>query len=122
MNDNNMGWSGPISGTLAASGSAWSDPLNLAVEKPNGFFSIQAIVTGSGTLKIEYYVSNIGPETTDMIKPTGASDIVTALTAGTEFYQFPASGEPIFGKWLRLKFTETGTANPVTYRVYPNIQ
>ena len=121
-NDNQMGWKGSISGTLAASGSAYSEPFNLAAFKPNGVFSIHSVVSGSGTLKIEYLVSNINSATANFVKPTGVSDIVTAQTAGSDFYQFPAAGEAIFAEWIILKFTETGGANSVTYNVYPNVQ
>ena len=121
-------------GTILASANTNTDPINLASLNPEGFFSAYVTVTGDGTLKVEYEVTNEWKQQTDgsaptsgFITPAGASDIVTAHTktsgtSGTDLYQFPAAGEPMFSQWLQLRLTETGGANSVTYTIWLNIQ
>lgn len=117
-----MGWNGPITGSLTALQTAYVGKFNLAAFKPSGFFSLQSTIAGSGTVTITPQVTNvIDPAETDWITPTGLSAIVTAQVVGTEFFQFPAAGEPIFGKWIRLKLTETTSGTP-TYTLWPNVQ
>jgi len=125
----------PITGTLTAGATTTTGAINLSSLGADGYFSIQVLLTGDGTLKIEYMISNVTNETggppldAQFLTPTGASDIITAHTKtsgpgsdGLDLYQFPGTGEPIFGKWLKLKLTETGGANTVTYTIYDNIQ
>jgi hypothetical protein len=118
---NDMGWTGPITGTLAASASAYSEPFNMSAFKPNGFFSLHLITTGTGTCTVTYELSNKSSASADFVA-VSVTAIATAQAAGSGFYQFPVSGEVIFAKWIRLKFTEAGGANSVTYTAYPNIQ
>lgn len=129
MSDNKMVWSEPVKKQIAASGTAYSDVLNMGSNKLNGFFSTQVELTGDGTLKIEYLVSNKSNAIADFIKPTGASDIVTAFTKttgpgsdGKDFYQWPLAGEAIFAKHLVLKLTETSTTDAINVSIYPNAQ
>jgi len=96
--------------TIAASGVGYSQPLKLTGK--HGFFSVQTVLTGSGTLKIEYELSNSTDAPQTWSEPDGATDIASGLTAGTTLYQFEPETVAL---WLRLKFTETGTANTVTY-------
>ncbi len=78
------------------------DPL-----KPTGFASLQVEISGSGTLKITHESSNDGADYNVL---DGASDIVTALTAGSEIYAFDLP----FARYLKLIFAETGGGNSVT--------
>lgn len=117
-----------LTGTLAASGTAIIGKMNLDNMNIDGFYSIQLEVTGDGTLKVEYMVSNdfnttgLAPLDADFVKPSSASDIVTAHTkttgtSGLDFYQFPTAGDPILAGWLAYRVTETGGANTVTYSI-----
>ena len=96
--------------------------VDLVRENANGYFSIQIYITGDGTLKAEYLVSNDG---THFIEPTGATDIFSAYTKtsgpgsdGRDIVSF----EPELAGHLRIKFTETGGANSVTIDAFLAIQ
>lgn len=100
--------------TIVASGSATSLKVDLSALKPIGYFSLQIALTGDGTAKAEYLMSNDGSV---YIEPTGASDIVTGFTKtsgpgsdGKGFFSF----EPKLGPYLKIKITETGTSDSVT--------
>lgn len=79
--------------------------------KPDGYFSLQLTVTGAGTVKVEYEISN---NDADYIEPSTATDIVAAgfgVTSG------PASDgktivsfQPPISKTMRIVITATGTA------------
>lgn len=132
---NKMVWKKTYSDELAASSSTTTDPISFDALQLNGFFSCQVIVTGDGTLKIEYEVTD-APEAANGVPPSamfktpsGASDIVTAHTKtsgsdadGNDFYQFPVAGSPIFGGWFRLRLTETSTTDSVTFTIYTRAQ
>lgn len=95
--------------TVAASGTEYSVPIDLSTYL--GFFSVQLVITGSGTLTLAYQLSNSRKEPLTWSTPVNASAIASGLTAGTYLYKF----EPhTIGKWARLTFTETGTSNSVT--------
>lgn len=74
----------------------------------NGFFSLQIIMTGSGTLQGEYLLSNDG---VNFVTPTGVPDspIFTGFTAGIDMFSF----EPMLCRYLRILLTETGEEDPV---------
>ncbi len=96
--------------TIPASGVGYSPPMKLSSKY--GFFSVQTVVSGSGTLAITYQMSNSEAEPLVWSSPAEAEAIASGLTAGTTMYKF----EPVtIGMWLRLVFTETGTSNTVTY-------
>ena len=83
-------------------------------------FSLQVEITGDGTAKIDYLVSNNG---TDYFIPTGASSIATGLTKttntdGKDLYEFT----PKFSKYMKLKITETGTSDSVTVNMMLAVQ
>lgn len=94
--------------TVVASGTNYSPAIDLSGR--HGYFSIQIVVSGAGTLTVAYQLSNseIAPQAWST--PVSASSIAAGLTTGTYLYKF----EPqTIGKWMRLSFTETGTANSV---------
>lgn len=114
---NPMGWNGPIAGSIT--GATAYHEFEMSSFKPEGFFSIQIVTSGAGTLTVTYELSNVkNPASTDYVDPS-ATAIVTAKAAGSGFYQFPATGEVIFAKYIRLKLVATGA---VVYTLYPNIQ
>jgi hypothetical protein len=89
-----------------------------------GFFSLQVEVStvGGGTLTAEYLLSNNG---TDFIEPSDAEDIFTDFGAadgpgadGKDINDF----NPMLARYLRLKFTESSSANPVTFSAWLAIQ
>jgi len=93
--------------TITASGSDTSGPFDL--KRRAGYFSLQIEISGTGTAKIEYLLSNNG---TDYIEPATATDIATGVTAANdnEIYSF----SPELARYLKIKVTETGGANSVT--------
>ena len=101
--------------SISASANATSNPLDLRNIATNGFFSVQYTLTGTGTAKIEYNLSN-EDAMTNLLEPTSAADIASGLTAtsgpgadGKDVVSFA----PELARWLRIKVTETGGANAV---------
>ncbi len=102
---------------VEASGVANSVPLELS-HHLEGFFSLQIELTGSGTAKFEYSISNDGE--TFITQSAVADQIVSGFTAtsgpgsdGKDLISF----EPELAKKMRIKCTETGTADSVTITV-----
>jgi len=98
------------------------EPVLLSEMMVEGYFSIQGTVTGDGTAKIEYELSNDG---ITYVEPESATDIITGLTKtsgpgsdGKFFEEF----NPELALYLRLKVTETGGANSVTLALTMAIQ
>lgn len=107
--------------TVAASGTNTSTAVDFgAIDRkwqPDGYFSIQVVLTGDGTAKFEYLISNDG---TNFIEPSSASDIATGHTKtsgpgsdGIDIYEF--SPEPC--RYMKIRVTETGTSNSVVATV-----
>lgn len=95
---------------IAKNTNVTSEAVNIREDFPTGFFSIYVIVAGSGTAKIEYLLSLDG---TTFLIPSGADDIVTAMTAGSDILPF----SPELAKQLKIKVTETGTSDPITVTI-----
>jgi len=104
--------------TVGAGATVKSDPIAIGALQPLGMFSLQVVVTGDGTAKIEYELSNY--ETTavagSFVTPSDADDIATGLTKtsgsggdGKDFLSF----SPKVCQNMKIKVTETGEANPV---------
>lgn len=113
-NNNNIFhlWSAQL---IAASGSALSQAYELDWYALNGFFSLQITLTGDGTGKFQWAVSN--DKTNYIISATASDDIVTAHNKtsgpgadGKHIYSF----DPIVSGWMKIKVTETGGANSIT--------
>ena len=107
--------------TVAASADSTSDALDLK-NRPEGYFSLQVTLTGTGTAKIEYLLSNNG---SDYLVPSEAEDIVTAHTVasgpgadGKDIYIF----EPEMTKFMKIKVPETGGANAVVVTITLAVQ
>lgn len=102
--------------TISASGNSSSQKIDLRSLACEGFFSLQYAITGDGTCKFEYNLSN-EDEATTMIEPSSATDIGSSLTKtsgpgsnGIDLLSF----SPELARWLLIKCTETGGANSVT--------
>jgi len=90
--------------TVTAGGNSTSDAI--AVGKAGGSFSVQSVITGSGTLKIEYLCSNDGSTFT----APSSNEIAAGLTVGTYFHSFT----PPVCLYLKIKTTETGSSDPAS--------
>lgn len=100
--------------TITASGVAKSVPLDLQAYAKEGFFSLQIELTGTGTTKFEYEISNDGE--TYIAQIATADQIVSGFTAtsgpgsdGKDIISF----EPEPAKRMRIVCTEIGTSNSV---------
>ena len=103
--------------TVAAAADSTSSAIDLNKYRPEGFFSLQVTLTGTGTAKIEYLLSNNG---VDYMKPSSGEDIVTAHTVasgpgadGKDIYVF----EPEVARFLKIKVTETAGAVAVVVTI-----
>jgi hypothetical protein len=101
---------------IAASGTVYSDIFG--VKQLAGNASIQLLVTGDGTAKVEW-VGSLDEDAVvaAFIKPNNANDIVTAFTKtdgpggdGKHIYSFTIK---LISR-IAIKITETGGANSVT--------
>jgi hypothetical protein len=108
--------------TITASGSYTSSAIDLRVFRPAGYFSLQVEVTGDGTAKLEYLVSN---NEKDYIDPVGAEDIFSGFTKtsgngsdGKDLQEFHPPG----AKSMKIKATETGGVNSVTVSAWLFVQ
>lgn len=87
-------------------GTPWvSQPIEIGEKTLEGYFSLQFHLTGDGSAKVEYMLSNNG---VDFLTPTGASDIVAVHTvssgvSGKDLYSFA----PMSCKMLKIKVTVT---------------
>lgn len=98
---------------IAKSANSTTDAIDLNKYRPEGYFSLQVELSGSGTGKFEYLLSNNG---VDYMEPATAVDIVTAHTAtsgpgadGKDIYYF----EPEPARFMKIKVTETGGSNSI---------
>jgi hypothetical protein len=103
--------------TITASGVANSVPIDLPTHT-EGFFSLQIALTGDGTTKFEYAISNDG--VTYVTQTATADQIVSGFTKtsgpggdGKDIITF----EPEVTKKMKIICTETGTSDSVTITV-----
>ena len=108
--------------TIALSADSTSDAIDLNKYRPEGYFSLQVTLTGSGTAKIECLQSNNGD---DYLVPSGGEDIVTAHTVasgpgadGKHIYRFYP--KPV--RYMKIKVTETGGANAIVVTIRLAVQ
>ncbi|OEU68462.1 MAG: hypothetical protein BBJ57_07230 [Desulfobacterales bacterium PC51MH44] len=102
---------------LIASGTADSEPIDLREIAQNFNFSVHYIITGTGTLKIEYLICS----TKDGTYLDIGTDIGATLGAGSSILPF-AADEPVLAPWMKIRITEDGGANGVTVDVNLNVQ
>jgi len=95
--------------------------VNLERMNAEGFFSLQITLTGTGTAKGEYLVSN---NKVNWVEPTGASDIFDGFTVasgpgtdGKDIFSF----EPELSAHLRIKITEADV-NPIVVSAWLAVQ
>ena len=100
---------------IIASAFARSEVIDLDAYVKDGFFSIQLILTGDGTAKVEYEVSNTG---FDYVTQSDAEDIIVSGftktsgpgSDGKDLISFDV--EP--SSKMKIKITETGGADSIT--------
>jgi hypothetical protein len=104
--------------TVAASGSANSDLIDLGGLSTTGHFSIQVNLTGDGTATFEYLLSNDG---VNYITPSGSLEITTGHTKtsgpgtdGIDLYSFG----PVLARYMKIKVSETGTSDTITVNAF----
>jgi hypothetical protein len=105
-------------GTITASGNYLTDPLDC--QGLEGFFSLEWIVTGDGTCKIEVLPSNDGSNYPDVEPDIASSQTKTSGPAADGINM--DSFQPIPCNFMKLLFTETGgvSAVAVTARLRAN--
>jgi len=101
--------------TIAASGSATSEPFSIS--SFSGVISYSIKVSGSGTCKLEYLV---GPTIDGNYIEPGATasggNIVTGLSSssGSSGEVIDSISSPVYADCMKLVVTETGGVNSVT--------
>lgn len=105
---------------VSAGGSATSGAVDIS--NARGYFSIQYAVTGDGTLKLTYQLSN---DAITWITPSSATEIATGLTKtsgpgsnGKDIVTF----SPEMAKYIQIVATETGGANSATITAMMAVQ
>jgi len=108
--------------TITKNTSTDSSAIDLQGKRPGGNFSVQVELTGTGVATIEWIGSN---DNVDYIKPNGAQSIATGMLAtsgpgsdGKHIYGF----SPALVRYLKIRVTETGTANNVVVTITLAIQ
>lgn len=106
-----------FNGVTIATSSATTSPF-VDLKEVDGHFSLQVGLTGDGTGKMEYELSNDG---TTYRTPTSATDIVTShvktsgpSSDGKDLYPF----EPELGRFLKIKASNTDTGDDIVVTVH----
>ena len=95
--------------SLAKDGELTSSIIQLNDYKPQGFFSAQLVTAGAGIVSLVYSLSDTRGGT--YVTPTGASDIVSAHTAGTGKFAF----SPMAALFMKIMITEAGVATITSF-------
>lgn len=116
--------------TVALSANSTSSIIDLAMPttRPllalagSGYFSLQIQVTGDGTAKFEYLLSNDG---TNFLEPSSATDIASGITKtsgpgsdGKDIFSFA----PLLANFIQIKVTETAGANSIIISAWLAVQ
>ena len=95
--------------SLALSGVA-SKIIDLDAYKPEGFFSAQASVTGTGTVKLAYAITNM----VDQSLFSADTDILVGAVAAAHHHE---EFSPKICRYLKITATETGGTNAADVNV-----
>jgi hypothetical protein len=108
--------------SVSGSGNTESDVIDMTNYNPDGFFSLHLELTGDGTAKVEFLLSNSG---SDHLTPSSAEDIVTAHiktsgpgSDGKDIYSF----SPDLTKEMIIKITEMTTTDSITVNGWLAVQ
>ena len=106
--------------TIAASGSSTSAEIRL--NNMRGYMSLQVEITGDGTAKAEYQLSN---DSSAYVEPSTASDILSSFVKtsgpgsnGKDIFKIT----PMIARSMKIVFTETGGANSITVSAWLAVQ
>ena len=106
--------------TVALSTTQTSSVIDLA--NVRGYFSVQYLITGDGTITLSYTLSNDG---STYLLPSADSDIATGLTKtsgpgsdGKDIIMF----NPSIARFMKITATETGGANSAVVTVNTAIE
>jgi len=102
--------------SLAKSGVFTSQAVDLRQIAQDGIFSIQYTYTGDGVITWTYSMCSTKDGT--YFTPSGAENIATSTTAGTDGLTF----EPEMFPFMKIVGTETGTNTAIISELYLNIQ
>ena len=109
--------------TITKNTSLLSMVVDLRDIAQDGIFSVEYIVSGDGTVKIEYNVCSTREGL--FFEPSSASDIASGLTKtsgpGSDGHDFKSFG-PELTSFLKIKVTETGTVSDAIITLDLNIQ
>lgn len=103
---------------IAASATEYSDITDIS--HSNGFFSLQVAITGDGTVKLGYIVSNTGEDFTAPEGEYSGSNFVEIMSGLTKTSGPGSDGKvliqfsPHFARYYKIVAIETGGANSVT--------
>ncbi|MDD4984636.1 MAG: hypothetical protein PHQ43_02430 [Dehalococcoidales bacterium] len=104
---------------VTAGSTATTEALEWWPQKLRGYMSLQLIITGDGTLQVDYQSSNDGQ---NFGVPEGVSALATGLTKtsgpGGDGIVILAI-HPIASSYIRFLFTETGSSDDLALTVYP---
>jgi hypothetical protein len=108
--------------TVAAGGDETTSAYDMGALSGPGYFSLQVEVTGSGTAKFEFLLSNnVSATGGDWIEPSGSLDIATGFTAtsgpgsdGKDIFSF----SPILARSIKIKCTETGSSDAIVVNAW----
>jgi len=107
--------------TITKNTSVTSGAFDLKEVAQDGIFSIEYLITGDGTVKIEYLLCSTATGT--FVEPSTAVDIASGLTktsgtSGQDIITF----NPELAPFMKLKVTETGTSSDAVVTLKLNIQ
>ena len=111
--------------TVSAGSYVDSSIIRLDGTRPDGYFVFcpEVSATGDPTLKFELLISYTDTKDSSFLEPTGVSDIATGFTKtsgsgsnGKDCFSVDFNG--IFGKYFKIRATETGGADDATLTGY----
>lgn len=109
--------------TILTGGNSYGlDPkgIDLTSQKPDGFFTLYIVFTGSGTALLEMEMSFTDQATASFFEPAGISDIAATVAAGTYAYPLDLAGH--LPKYIRIQVTEDGADSIVITSMILTVQ
>lgn len=98
--------------TIGAGSNSVSRAVDLNTMKPVGWFSLQTVMTGAGTVeKVRYEVSN---DNVNFYNPVNAVNITTNLTTNITSGVCVSEFSPVFSRYLRIRYYVTNDSAIIT--------
>lgn len=107
--------------TITKNTSVTSGAIPLTEIAQNGLFSLEYLITGDGTVTIEYLLCSTEHGT--YVEPSTATNIATGLTksSGTSGHDI-ITFNPEMAPWMKIKVTETVNSSDAVVTLTLNIQ